>query len=436
MTTLGKRAIVVGAGFAGLAAAAAVAPFFETVTILDKDELPGEPRSRKGVAQDTQVHLLLKGGELALEQLLPGTRQSLIAAGAVEIGQSGDVSVWERDTWHPRRDLGYSQLMMSRPGYEHALRRQVERIGNVAIRDRTAVEALVIDGGRLVGLHVGAEIERADLIVIATGRGGQLARYLTDAGLPEVPAIILGIDVNYAAVRVAKPERYKGEARFVACIPRPPDVRYGLVCPVENDEWVITLCGRFDRKAPDDLDGFRAYAEALPIPDVADRLRDAVPLGPVRAYRVATAQWSRFDRYDRLPQRLVPIGDAISSFNPTFGQGMSVAAGHAVALRDALAAGQGLDGLAGLYLPRAMECSAQAWRLAGMMDLEYPQTRGERPSDLEKILLGMETMRRAATRHLEVQRLRFEISNMVKPDSAARRGPAARLIAAELRARA
>jgi 2-polyprenyl-6-methoxyphenol hydroxylase-like FAD-dependent oxidoreductase len=184
---------------------------------------------------------------------------------------------------------------------------------------------------------------------------------------------------------------------------------------------------------PDDLDGFRAYAAALPVPDIAERLRDAVPLTPVRRYRIAEARWRHFDSGAGLPPRVLPIGDCISSFNPTFGQGMSVAAGHAVTLRDVLANWSGsLDGVVAAYLPRAAEVSRQAWSLAAMVDLEYSRTVGERPPNFDKIVLGSEAMRQAAVLHPEVQLLRFEIGNLVKPDSAARSGPSVRLVAREM----
>ena len=408
----GARAVIVGAGIAGLAAAASVASFFETVEILDKDDLPDTVRSRKGVPQDLQVHILLKGGELALESLLPGTRAALLAAGAVDVRQTDDVALWERDAWHPARDLGHSQLMMSRPAFEQVLRQQVLRLGNVAVRDRMSVDLLPSD---------------ADLTVIATGRGDRLLASF------DVPETKLGIEVTYSSARFAKPERFRGEGRFIGCIPQPPDDRYGLVCPVENDEWLITLCSRFDNKVPDDIDGFRSHAASLPVPDIAERLREAVPLTPVRTYRIAEARWRHFERAVELPSRVLPIGEWISRFNPTFGQGMSVAAGHAVALRDVLASWSGsLDGVAAAYLPRAAEVTRQAWALAAMVDLEYPRTEGERPANFEKFVAGSEAMRRAAMLHPEVQRLRFEIGNLVKPDSAARSGPAARLVAREM----
>ncbi|MGQ3300676.1 NAD(P)-binding protein [Reyranella sp.] len=408
---LGARAVIVGAGIAGLAAAAALASFFETVEVWDKDELPRGPRPRKGIPQDLQVHILLKGGELGLERLIPGTRAALLQAGATEVRQSRDVSIWERDSWQATRDLGYSQLMMSRPALEFMLRQQVLKLGNVAIRDRSPVEVLPSD---------------ADLTVIATGRGDRLL-----AGI-EVPETMLGLEVNYSSARFAKPACFRGEGRFIACIPKPPDDRYGLVCPVENDEWLITLSSRFDNRVPDDLEGFRAYAAALPVPDIAERLREAVPLTPVHRYRIAEARWRHYDRAAGLPPRVLPIGDCISNFNPTFGQGMSVAAGHAVALRDVLAETSDLDAIAAVYLPRAAEVSRQAWSLAAMADLEYPRTVGERPARFEQMVQGSEAMRRAAVMHPEVHLLRFEIGNLLKPDSAVRSGPAARLVVREM----
>lgn len=408
---LGARAVIVGAGIAGLAAAAALASFFETVEVWDKDELPRGPRPRKGIPQDLQVHILLKGGELGLERLIPGTRAALLQAGATEVRQSRDVSIWERDSWQATRDLGYSQLMMSRPALEFMLRQQVLKLGNVAIRDRSPVEVLPSD---------------ADLTVIATGRGDRLL-----AGI-EVPETMLGLEVNYSSARFAKPACFRGEGRFIACIPKPPDDRYGLVCPVENDEWLITLSSRFDNRVPDDLEGFRAYAAALPVPDITERLREAVPLTPVHRYRIAEARWRHYDRAAGLPPRVLPIGDCISNFNPTFGQGMSVAAGHAVALRDVLAEASDLDAIAAVYLPRAAEVSRQAWSLAAMADLEYPRTVGERPARFEQMVQGSEAMRRAAVMHPEVHLLRFEIGNLLKPDSAVRSGPAARLVVREM----
>src|SRR5580698_9742192 len=80
---LGEHAIVIGAGIAGLGAAAALSPHFGKVTVLERDSLPVEVIPRSGVPQSNQLHGLLNGGLRALETLFPGFERDLAKAGAV-----------------------------------------------------------------------------------------------------------------------------------------------------------------------------------------------------------------------------------------------------------------------------------------------------------------------------------------------------------------
>ena len=52
---IAKQAVVIGAGMGGLCAAKAVAPFFEAVTVLERDALPQTPSPRTGTPQDRQL---------------------------------------------------------------------------------------------------------------------------------------------------------------------------------------------------------------------------------------------------------------------------------------------------------------------------------------------------------------------------------------------
>ena len=79
--SVGKRAIVLGAGMGGLAAAAALSDFFEQVIVLERDALPEKPAHRSGAPQGRHVHGLLMGGQNALEELLPGFRDELAGGG-------------------------------------------------------------------------------------------------------------------------------------------------------------------------------------------------------------------------------------------------------------------------------------------------------------------------------------------------------------------
>src|SRR5262245_37075558 len=395
------------------------------------------PQQRRGVAQGQQLHVLLKGGDGFLEQLLPGIRGNFVAARACEVRDPKDLLLFERGHWSPRRDFGSTILCLSRPAYEKALRERVSSIPNVVIRDRRSVDSLVIQSCKLIGVRGRRSVvDEGDLFVLANGRSGNLARMLADAGLQEVPTTELKIEVHYSTGRFRKSDRYKGEAQRIVCFPAPPEVSLGLLVPVENDEWLIALGGRFEQRAPTDQEGFRKYASSLPIGDIADRLRDAELVEPLRSYRVRSSTWWHHDRCADLPDRLIPIADSIASYNPTYGQGMSVAAGHALALRNALLARMeardGLDHLARDYFAKAMELTAQAWTMAAMTDLEYEKTGGHRSPDYAKRLAWAEATRRAARRHPEVQKLRWEIGHLLTPPSAARDGPLAPLIAAEL----
>ena len=85
MTLIGRHAVVVGAGMAGLPAARALADFFEQVTVVERDTLPPAATHRTGTPQSRHVHALLGGGQRALGELFPGFEQDLAAAGAVPL---------------------------------------------------------------------------------------------------------------------------------------------------------------------------------------------------------------------------------------------------------------------------------------------------------------------------------------------------------------
>ena len=80
---LGGRAVVIGAGMGGLAAAGALAKYFERVDVLERDRLTASVGSRSGTPQDRHPHGLLAGGLRALDQIFPSFKHDLAAAGAV-----------------------------------------------------------------------------------------------------------------------------------------------------------------------------------------------------------------------------------------------------------------------------------------------------------------------------------------------------------------
>ena len=121
---LGRRAVVIGAGIGGLSAAGALAKYFEQVEILERDGLPVSAGSRSGTPQDRHPHGLLAGGLRALDQIFPGFKSDLAAAGAVPVSFARDVQFEHPEVGVlPKRDFGISVLCATRPPCLRARRR-------------------------------------------------------------------------------------------------------------------------------------------------------------------------------------------------------------------------------------------------------------------------------------------------------------------------
>jgi 2-polyprenyl-6-methoxyphenol hydroxylase-like FAD-dependent oxidoreductase len=123
----------------------------------------------------------------------------------------------------------------------------------------------------------------------------------------------------------------------------------------------------------------------------------------------------------------VVLGDAISSFNPFYGQGMSSAALQVQALQQVLAErgaeSRGLEGLALAFFPRAAGIIETPWTLTTIQDFGYPRTQGRRPADLEARAQCVAAVDALTAEDPEVQRLMVEVLNLAKPLSALEEEP-------------
>src|SRR4051794_17879326 len=133
--------VVIGASLAGLFAAVAAADAGCRVTVLDRDVLPDDPRSRPGVPQGDQPHVFLYRGLLAAEELLPGLDAELVAAGAIPI-DTGRLPWLTEFGWSPIGGHGYRILSLTRPLLEQIVRRRVTATGRVSIRGGVQVDGL------------------------------------------------------------------------------------------------------------------------------------------------------------------------------------------------------------------------------------------------------------------------------------------------------
>ena len=145
----------------------------------------------------------------------------------------------------------------------------------------------------------------------------------------------------------------------------------------ENNTWMFTAFGMVGHRPPADRAGVLTFVEEFTPAPVVSALRCAEPLGDVERYRRPSSRWRRYDKMEHLPVGLLVFGDAICSFNPIYGQGMTVAALEAMALDRCLR--RGSHNLAPRFFRAAAKTVSVAWQLAVGGDLALPEVEGPRP---------------------------------------------------------
>jgi 2-polyprenyl-6-methoxyphenol hydroxylase-like FAD-dependent oxidoreductase len=429
MASVGKQAVVIGAGMSGLTAAGALADSFDQVVILERDRLPSEPTFRAGTPQSRHVHGLLLSGQRALSELFPGFDQDLAREGAVPLRVGLDVRM-ERPGYDPfpQRDLGWFSYAMSRPTIERAVRRRVEGRPNIVLRQRSRVQEVLMspNGEAVAGVRYdnengASETIAADLVVDASGRGALTLALLQSIGWPLPEETTIGIDLGYATCVFAIPDDaptdWKGVMTFGEA---PHNSRGGLMLPLEGNRWMATIGGRHGDVPPGDVEGFLAYAKALRTPTIYNAIRHAKCLDGVARYGFPESVRRHFERLDGFPRGLLPIGDAICRFNPVYGQGMSVAAQEACLLKTILerlgAESDPIAALASTFFTEVQPLIETPWSVA-TLDFVFPSTRGQRPADFEITLRFGIALTRLAAEDPAIHKLTAEVQNLLKPRS-------------------
>ena len=428
---IGKQAVVVGAGMGGLTAARALADYFESVVVLERDSLPSTAAHRVGTPQAPHVHVLLTSGYNALTRLYPNFDDDLRRAGAVQLRAGLDVRN-ERPGYDPfpQRDLGWSVYSMSRALLEHTVRTQLAKYPNVVVRQRCRAEKVLMtsDGAAASGVAYESsdgrrDVVPADMVVDSSGRGNLTLELLKSSNrhLPE--ETVIGVDFRYATAMIPIPNDAPTGWMGVYTLPEAPASSCGgLMMPVEGRKWVLSLAANHGAQPPDSWNGFLEFTRKLRTLTIYNAISASMPIDRIVEFGFPESVRRHFESLENFPKRFLPLGDAICRFNPVYGQGMSVAALEAGMLHSLLGARgspeETLDRLSTRYFEEASSLIDAPWAIAAGMDLVYPQTRGKRPPDFEMMTRFGLALNRIAARDPEVHKLTVEVQHLLKPRSA------------------
>jgi 2-polyprenyl-6-methoxyphenol hydroxylase-like FAD-dependent oxidoreductase len=379
METRKNVAIVLGASMAGLLAAAALSRTFGHVLLVEKAALPDGPVARTSVPQGQHAHGLLSGGLDALDVLLPGLVAALAEAGC-PTGDSLEDCAWIFGGKRlARGPSGVRGMTVARPVLEHAVRRRVLALPNVSLHTESRVTGVVCVEGRVTGVRVGAgngeTAVPGDLLVDASGRTSKLAEWLVAAGFaaPEVDEVAL--ETHYSTrLYTRTPSQRPGDIA-VLVVSSPECPRGGIALALDEFTWIVSQYALGGAKPPTDAEGFLRFSRTLPGPHLTALLQESDPIGETRTLRFPSSIRRRYEDLTRMPSGLVVVGDALSSFNPTFGQGITVAALEALVLLELSAGGAG-TGFERRFQRRAAGIVDVAWNASVGRTFLYEGVRG------------------------------------------------------------
>ncbi|MEU0926953.1 NAD(P)/FAD-dependent oxidoreductase [Streptomyces malaysiensis] len=374
---------MIGGGLAGVLAAWALRGYAERIVVVERDRYPERPAFRSSVPQGRHAHLLLEAGHRALEELMPGTREELRAAGAVRVPMSG-VRWLSAAGWLAKYESEVAFLSCTRPLLDHTVLRRVRGEPTVRWLENTDVVGLLGTPAEVTGVQVRARGDaraqvrevRAEMVVDASGRTSSLPSWLAQLGCPPAPEERVDAGVSYVSRlyhRAAGPDP-GFDALYLQT--RAPDVpRLGVVLPVEDGRWIASLGSMRGAQAEPGTAGFDRQLRLLRDPSLRELLVRAEPAGAVRGFWPGPGVRRHYER--RAPGGLVVIGDAVCTFNPVYGQGITVAALGARALR-AAAERHGSIGhrMADTARKGIAAATNTAWMLSSSEDVRFPATTG------------------------------------------------------------
>ena len=392
-----RRAVVIGAGIAGLLATRVLAEYYEQVLVVERDALPVEPRPRAGTPQSHHLHRVLPRGKMILERLFPGFLDGLLKHGAFALEQTKSLLI-ARDgrTALSAPNATGKDASCSRALLEWEIRKRVQALAGVCFLSHQDVIGLVAssDRKRITGICVREHgqlakrtIIAADLIVDASGHSSKLTHWLQELGyhLSEDEQVhsAIGYSTRYYQFPADAHPSWSAALKLFA---QSDGVAFSLL---ENHTCAVIIGNIGGQYPPTDAAAFEQQLAVALGSYLPTLLQDAQPLDDPRGYRIPVCVRHHFEQVEDWPHGLLVMGDAFCNVDPIYGQGMSVAAMEAETLARCLHEQQSAPhpGFERHVLGRMQEAIAPAWWLSSVSDLATPGVTYTGSSPLRSVRL-------------------------------------------------
>lgn len=404
-STLGNRAIVIGGSITGLLTSRILTNHFKRVTIIERDRFPKQPKPRKGIPQCTQLHILLTRGRQIMEKLFPGLEAELVDQGAATVDMGGDVKWLNPFGWAVRFPSGFMALSFSRYILDWLIIERLTTLDSIEFIEQAYVTELIPsqDQKSVTGIKIkqrdstGHKTEQtlfADLIVDASGYSSSAPQWLQALGYetPEETRITTGM--GYVSRLYEIPSNFEADWKGIYLQAAPPDqTSMGVLYPIENNRWIVGICSTCPNLITKDENIFLEALQQLPSTIIYNAVCQAKPVTPITIYNPPGNRLRQYEKLTRQPENFVVLGDAVCSFTPIYGQGMTVAALGVMALDECLTEiaqkpGSNLSGLAQTFQKKLAKINLEPWIAATSQDAKYPSVKGitKAPNIFEKFI--------------------------------------------------
>ncbi len=388
----GKTAIVIGASIGGLVASKILSKYFESVKIIEKDTFDNLD-SRKGTPQAKHVHVLLVKGREILSKIFPNFEDDLEKNGGVKYDFIKNARYLVPTGWTPRFDSGLISYSCSRNLLESVIRNQVKKTKNIEFLIGNSVTGFELEDNMVTKVTFN-EIKSSkkktincDFVVDCTGRNSQLPSWLKQLHFDTPIETRVDSDIGYSTRYYEIPDGFEDDWKITVVMNRPPNQpRMGGIFQVEKNQWFVTMYSIGKDHPPTDEEGFLNFSKTLPDKTVYEAISNAKPISQIYGYRVEGSRLRHYEKLNSIPKNLIAFGDSVCTFNPFYGQGMTVIALSANVLDDSLKSSSNLGNFSKKFHHKLHKTIQYPWLLATGEDFRWPTTKGKKPNSLTRLM--------------------------------------------------